>query len=146
MRNLIYLFIIITTIACQSKTSPQKQMEGQSIDVNNLTAKQVDSVLIQSKYNYAPPVFLDSSHSQVLLPVTNYRASSSRKSYNFKSTDYTKEPSKYWNILFYDIPSGKSKLLTEGKIRLTDFLVNIDKGSTLLSQSILYKICDTDYT
>ena len=106
MKNLIYLFIIIATIACQSKTSPQKQVEGQSIDVNKLTAKQVDSVLVQSKYNYAPPVFLDSSHSQILLPVTNYRASSSRKSYKIKSAGYTKEPPKYWNILFYDIPSG----------------------------------------
>lgn len=140
MKKLIYLVLIITICSCGDR-EPKIEM----IEDENLTQHQIDSILTAFKFEYDSPVFIDST-SQILLPITT-KPLERTKSYSKYSSDgyYSDNYPEYWNILFYNKDSGETKLLTESKLQISGYEVNLKKAGPILSNSILYKIGDTDY-
>lgn len=137
MRNLVCIILSIIAMSCTERNQETKIPERE-----NLTQEHVDSVLTDFKFEYSNPVFLDSSN-QVLLPITT-RQSKRRKKFSLGSYD-SEDNVHYWNILFYDKANGQTRLLTESKLQISDFSVNMKRAGNLLTHSILYKIRDIDY-
>lgn len=137
MKKIIYLLVLISTFSCGDKTT---QIEN--IETDNLTEKQIDSILTDFNFDYNNPIFIDST-SQVILPITT-QFQDSRKRISKKSYSSGSYP-RYWNILFYNSDSGETNLLTESKMRISDFDVNLRNVGKILSKSILYKICISDF-
>jgi hypothetical protein len=137
MKNTYCFFLIIFIISCG-----EKNVEIENTVTENLTQKQIDSVLVSFKFEYNNPIFIDST-SQVLLPITTEKQQSRKKI--SKSSYYQSEEAKYWNILFYNSKTEKTNLLTETKMRISDFDFNLINTGRILSNSILYKISSIDY-
>lgn len=137
MKNIYYILLSIFLISCG-----EKNIEIENTVTENLTQKQIDSVLVGFKFQYNNPMFIDSTN-QVILPITT-KKQSTRKMIN-KSSYYERERAKYWNILFYNSKTGKTNLLTETKMIISDFDFNLRNTGKILSNSILYKISSIDY-
>lgn len=141
MKNLICLLLVFGIFSCGKKSTRTETIEDE-----NLSQHQIDSILTDFKFEYDQPVFIDST-SQILLPITTVPLERSKKFSRLSSEDwyYSEDYSRYWNILFYNKDSGKTQLLTESKLRISEYIVNLKKTGVVLSKSILYKIRDTDY-
>ena len=103
MKNTYCFFLIIFIISCG-----EKNVEIENTVTENLTQKQIDSVLVSFKFEYNNPIFIDST-SQVLLPITTEKQQSRKKI--SKSSYYQSEEAKYWNILFYNSKTETTNLL-----------------------------------
>ncbi len=112
------------------------------IEEKNLTQTQIDSILNEYNFVYDDLTFIDST-SQILFPITT------QKSYNrkrYSSSEYGAEDyPRYWNILFYNSINNKTNLLTNSKVRISDFRCNIKNSCPILKNRILNKIGNTDY-
>lgn len=138
MKKIIYIFTVTLLISCGKE---KHQVENTFSE--NLTQKQIDSVLTDFKFEYNNPIYIDSTNF-VLLPITT-KNTSSNKLINKSSYSYTDSRTKYWNILFYNSTSEKISLLTESKMSISDFDYNLREVGSILSKSILYKIRLIDY-
>jgi len=137
MRTTFFAILAIAIYGCG-----YDQPDTQLFEEEELTQAQIDSVLTEFNFEYTNPVFIDSS-DHVLLPITT-RLIEKRAKYSsdgYWSEDYPR----YWNILFYDRSNGETKLLTENKIRVSDYSINIKGAGTILQNRILYRIADTDF-
>lgn len=137
MKNSIYFLFVLALFSCGEK-EPLAAYPGSQ----DFSQQQIDSILTVFKFEYASPVFIDSS-DHLLLPVTT-QFLEKRKIYSSEGY-YTDEYPRYWNILFYNKNSGEVRMLTESKFRVSDFSVNLEEAGPVLSKSILYRIGDTDY-
>ena len=142
MKNLIFIFLIIVLFSCQ-----ERKPKVESIDTENLTQVQIDSILSDFKFQYEPPIVLDSTE-QILIPIST-KLLERRKSFS-KNSYYSDNFPRYWNILFYNRSNGKTKLLTENKFRISGIYVKkrqnkFSETKTVLNGKILYKISDIDY-
>ncbi|WP_160114060.1 MULTISPECIES: hypothetical protein [Aquimarina] len=140
MKKLLFLLLIIIMYSCD-RDHPKIEI----IENENLTQHQIDSILTNFKFEYDKPVFIDST-SQVLLPITTQHSERKKTFSRYSGDEYSwADYPRYWNILFYDKNSNQTRLLTESKMRITDYIVNIKETGAILSKSILYKIGDIDY-
>ena len=124
-------------LSCGEKNQPIE-----NIETENLTQHQIDSILMDFNFDYNNPIFIDST-KQVLLPITT-QFQESRKLIS-KDSYYSDNYPRYWNILFYNSETGETNLLTESKMRISDFDVNLRNVGQILSKSILYKIRNDDF-
>ena len=137
MKKIIYLILKFGIYSCKERES-----KIEVIDDENLTQHQVDSILTDFKFEYDHPVFIDSTNL-VLLPITTSLLEWKRTtSFDGYSSD---DLPRYWNILFYNKISGITNLLTESKLRISNYSANIKQTGNILKKSILYEIGDTDY-
>ena len=142
MKILYILLILITTCSCR-QNSPQQQF----VQANNLTETQIDSILNVFSFKYENAILIDSS-DQVLIPVSaeiESRKVTYSGSLGSSYGSYKKNDSRYWNIIFYNLSTNQSSLLSREKIRIRTYEVEIEKPGPVLKGKILYKISKADY-
>ena len=133
------LFLIVMLLSCQDNR-PQIG----SIEAENLSTEQIDSILMEFKFKYEAPILLDSAN-QLLIPISTYLLKD-KKTYT-KSRYRSDGFPRYWNMLFYNSQTGATRLLTEDKIRISEYYTKADsRGSKMaLYKKVLYKISDIDF-
>ena len=135
---------LLTTLALLSLlfSCGQRQERIQVIENNNLNQKQIDSVLDEYSFEYEKLIFIDSTQ-RAILPITTQKP---RGGGRLSSSSYEAESyPQYWNIIFYDIETGQTNLLTKSKMRISNYNANLRNVGPIISKSIIYEICDTDY-
>ena len=140
MKQIIAILLIIGILSCQES----KPRIG-SIEAENLTSKQIDSILTEFKFQYESPIVLDSTN-QVLIPISTELIERSTKF--SKDVYYSDDYPRYWNVLFYNRKTGETKLLTEDKIRISrihSIREEFEKASKIMNKKILYEIGVIDF-
>lgn len=140
MKKLIWVALTIGIFSC-SENKPRIE----TIETENLTSQQIDSILTEFKFQYESPLVLDST-SQVLIPIST-ELLERRKTFS-KDGYYSDDYPRYWNVLFYDRKTGENQLLTERKIRISQIYAVSDEyegGNKILNNKVLFEIADTDY-
>lgn len=141
MKQLIGILLLIGLLSCE-ESKPRLE----SIVDEDLTTKQIDSILTEFKFNYEPPIIADTS-SQVIIPISTEQLE--RRTKFRKDGYYSDEYPRYWNVLFYNQKTGDTQLLTEDKIRISRIHVNKDDkyegGGKIMKEKILYEIIDIDF-
>lgn len=137
MKKLIFLFSVIIVFSCN-----QSKPTIGVVDEKDFTQTQIDSIIDEYNFVYTNMSFIDST-SQVLFPIATRKVTGRKryKSYDSEIEDYPR----YWNILFYNSDTNETRLLTNSKMRITDFEYNIKNSGPILKDRILYEIGDTDY-
>ena len=142
MKEIICIILIIGLFSCKERKS---QIEN--IETENLTQKKIDSILNKFEFKYENPIVLDSTN-QILFPISTKLLK--RKETYSKDGYYEYDLPRYWNILFFNRNTGKTKLLTNKRFRISEINTKKDKNNTyyqqkLLEDKIIYKINDIDY-
>lgn len=140
MKNILVILLVITIISCQEKNT-----RIESIEFENLTAVQIDSILTDFNFQYESPIILDCT-DMVLIPIST-KIFESRKIYS-KDGYYSDDYPRYWNVLFYNRQTSETRLLTEKKIRISQIhakFVEYESVKRTLEGKVLYQIGDTDY-
>ena len=140
MKNLIILILLFAIFSCE-----ESKPKFESIDAEDLTAVQIDSILTKFKFQYEAPIVVDSTN-YVLVPISTELLE--RRTKYSKGGYYSDDFPRYWNVLFYNRETGENQLLSEEKIRISRIHVNSnedEKGSRLVNKKILYEIADIDF-
>ena len=140
MKQLIGIILIVGILSCK-----ESKPRIESIEPEDLTSGQIDSILTEFKFQYESAIVLDST-DQVLIPISTELLE--RRTKFSKDGYYSDDYPRYWNILFYNRKTGENRLLTEDKIRISRIhavtKVN-DEGNKLMNKKILYEIGDIDF-
>lgn len=110
-----------------------------TISTDETSSTQIKS---QPKVQYSSPIIINKT--DILLYALKLND-------NDDSDSYKREVSAhYWNLIFYNIISGKSELLTKEKIIINTFSIGNSENrpnsqATLSDQFIYYDITDSDY-
>lgn len=137
MKNLIFILILLSLVSCNDR-NPRIGV----VEEKDLSQEQIDSILDEYNFVYSDLIFIDSTN-QALLPVSTQR-SYGRKRYGSSSYEAIDYPN-YWNIFFFNTSNDETNLLTDSKIRISEFKYNIHNAGPILKNRILYEIGDTDY-
>lgn len=140
MKQLIGILLIIGILSCQ-----ESKPRIESIETEDLTSEQIDSILTEFKFQYESPIVLDSTN-QVLIPISTELLE--RRTKYSKDGYYSDDYPRYWNVLFYNRRTGENQLLTEDKIRISRIHAvrdEYDEGGKLMNKKVLYEIGDIDY-
>jgi hypothetical protein len=137
INSILFLFTLILLSSCSNK---QPIVGG--IEAEGFTQNQIDSVLTNFEFNYDDPKFINGT-SKILMPITTQFSEESTALIS-KGRGKVYDNIK-WNFLFYDFSTGESHLLSDKKIRILNYRINIEKVGKVLSKSILYEICDNDF-
>ena len=125
------LGLIILASACTE--------DSKTISTHETTNTQTKS---QPKIQYGSPIIINKTDI-LLYPL--------KLNDNDDNESYKREVStNHWNLIFYNIISGKSELLTKEKIIINHFSIGNSENSpnsknTLSDQFIYYNITDSDY-
>jgi len=136
----IFSILLFVLISCSENTP-----KIESIENENLTNQQIDSILAEFRFEYSSPIVIDST-DHVLIPIST-RLIEGRKTYGsdgYYSGDYPQ----FWNVLFYNRFTGKNRLLTENKVRISKIHVfgdEYDRIDKILNSKVLYEIGNEDY-
>lgn len=117
----------------------------ESIETEDLTSQQIDSILTEFKFQYESPIVIDSTE-QVLIPIST-ELLEKRKTYS-KDGYYSDDYPRYWNVFFYNRRTGNNQLLTKQKIRISQIHAigdEYDGRSKVFNRKILFEIGDEDY-
>jgi len=140
MRQIIGILFIIVMLSCQ-----EHKPRISSIETEDLTSKQIDSIVAKYKFQYESPIVLDSTN-QVLIPISTELPE--RRKRSSKIGYYSDDYPRYWNILFYNRQTGETRLLTEDKIRISQIYASKsghNGGAHILYEKVLYEIADIDF-
>jgi len=141
MKQLVGIFLLIGLISCE-----ENKLRLESVEDEDLTTEQIDSILAEFKFDYEPPIIIDSSN-QVMIPISTELLG--RRTKYSKDGYYSDDYPRYWNVLFYNRRTGSTRLLTEDKIRISRVYVNKDdeyeEGSKVMNEKVLYEIGDIDF-
>jgi len=142
MHRSLIIVILIALISCQDN-----KRVTESIESDSLTTEQIDSVLNEFQFEYENPIILD-SNDHVLIPIST-ELLKSRKSHS-KDGYYVDDFPRYWNVLFYNVKKGESRLLTKDKFRITEINAKIEteyrqNESKVLPGKVLYTLGDIDF-
>jgi len=141
MKQLIQILLIIGIVSCQEP----KPIIG-SIETENLTPAQIDSILTEFKFQYESPIILDSTN-QIMIPIST-KLLAPRTTFS-KDGYYSEDYPRYWNVLFYNRKTGVTRLLTENKIRISSINANrntdYEEGNKIMREKILYRIGEVDF-
>lgn len=141
MKHIIGILLILGLISCQK---PKPQIE--SIEKEDLTREQIDSILTAFKFEYESPIIFDSS-DQVMIPIST-ELLGKRTMYS-KDGYYSDDYPRYWNALFYNRTTRESRLLTEDKMRISIIHVingeEYEEASKIMREKVLYQIGDIDF-
>ena len=139
MKYLFAILVIIGIYSCdhqQQKFIPIESSE-------ELTKKQIDSILTKFDFNYETPILIDST-DQIVIPISTelLERKGSYSSSPYNSDDFPR----YWNILFYNKSTGENRLLTKEKTRISNFYVNReDPEDESIKTKIFYELTQLDY-
>lgn len=140
MKYLISILFLVGLFSCKENNADIERMESE-----NLTTEQIDSILTEFKFQYESAIVLEST-DQVLIPISTELLE--RRNRLSKDGYYSNEYPRYWNVLFYNMKTGESRLLTEDKIRISRIHAvteEKDEGNKLMHNKILYEIGDIDF-
>ncbi len=137
MKQTIFILLTILIFSCN-----ERQDRIQVVEDENLTQKQIDSVLDEYRFEYSRMVFIDSLEKGII-PISTQKARGGKR----LSSDsyYADSYPQYWNFIFYDLDSGETRLLTNKKSRISDFRTNLKEVGPILKKSVLFEMADTDY-
>lgn len=144
MKKLIVLFIILL-IGFMSCTD--NKPKANSIEIEDISQEQIDSILRNFNFEYQNPIVLDSGR-HILIPIsTEFLKEKKRFS---GSGYYEKDFPRYWNVLFFNNQTGETKLLTQEKYRISTIAAekeehNYNREVRTLEGYILYEITTIDY-
>ncbi|MCH2230029.1 MAG: hypothetical protein MK105_06765 [Crocinitomicaceae bacterium] len=140
MKQIIGIILIIGMLSCN-----ENKPRIESIETEDLTTQQIDSILTEFKFEYESPIVIDSS-DHILIPIST-ELLERRKTYS-KDGYYSDDYPRYWNILFYNSLTGEERLLTENKVRISQIHTignEYDGRSKILNKKVLFEIGDLDY-
>ena len=140
MKQIIGILLILGMLSCKE---PKSRIE--SIDAENLSTIQIDSILEAFSFEYETPIIIDSA-DQVLFPISTSLLER-RKTYSYDGYESNDFP-RYWNVFFFNQKTKESRLLTEGKIRIDQIYAKNDERTIknkFWNGKILYTINDEDY-
>jgi hypothetical protein len=140
MKQIIGMFLIIGMISCQ-----ESKPRIESIEKDDLTSEQIDSILTAFKFQYESPIILDSTN-QVLIPISTELLE--RRTKFSKDGYYSDDYPRYWNVLFYNRETGETRLLTKDKIRISRIYAiqdEYEESSKIMNKKVLYEIGDIDF-
>ncbi len=137
MKQTIFILLTILIFSCD-----RRQDRIQVVEDENLTQKQIDSVLDEYSFEYSRMVFIDSLEKGIIPISTQKTRGGKRLS---RDSYYADSYPQYWNFIFYDLESGKTRLLTNKKSRISDFRTNLKNVGPILKRSVLFEIADSDY-
>lgn len=140
MKQILGILLCISLLSCQ-----EHQPKLESIETKDLTTEQIDSILTEFKFQYESPIVLDSTN-QILIPISTELLERRTKfsSDGYYSDDYPR----YWNVLFYNRETGKTRLLSENKIRISQIHTSPDEYDTREKRTykkIFYEIGEIDF-
>lgn len=141
MKHLVGVVIVIVLMSCKEGKSRFEPVENE-----DFTTEQIDSILSEFKFVYESPIIIDSS-SEVVIPIST-EIIEKRKEFS-RDGYYSDEHPRYWNVLFYNLKTGETRLLAEEKIRISR--IHVDKnyeygeGNKMMKGKILYEIGDVDF-
>lgn len=140
MKKILWIVLVVGIFSC-SENKPKIE----NIESENLTTKQIDSILTEFNFQYESPIVLDSTN-QVLIPISTELLERRTKysSDGYYSDDYPR----YWNVLFYNRETGKNQLLTQKKIRISQIHAirdEYDGENKIMNSKVLYEIGEKDY-
>jgi len=139
MKHLIGILLVIGILSCKDR-----EPRIVAIETDNLSSEQIDSILTEFKFKYESPIIFDSTN-QVLIPISTELLDKRTK---FSSDGYySNNYPRYWNVLFYNRQTGKTQLLTEDKIRISQIHTNSyeKRDGGVEEYKILYEITDIDF-
>jgi len=141
MKNVLLItFVLFSVFGCQNN----RNEKSQDINRDNLTQKEIDSVLDKINFTYHHPVVIDSSDI-IMIPIGT-EIQRGKIKYRYDSESYDKyNYSKYWNFTFNNTATQTTNLLTTKKSYITDYLANKKEVGKVASSSIFYEIADIDY-
>ncbi len=138
-----YFLCVALTFVIYSCSKKKHRVE--TIEIENLTTQQIDSILTKFNFQYESPIVLHSTN-QVLIPISTKllkrKKTLSKEGYN--SDDYPR----YWNVVFYNIETGEHQLLTERKVRISEIYFNTDENNrqhNIMKDKVIFEIGDDDY-
>lgn len=135
MRQILGILLLMSLLSCQ-----ERQPIIGSIETEDLTTEQIDSILTEFKFQYESPIVLDSTN-QILIPISTELLERRTKysSDGYYSDDYPR----YWNVLFYNRETAKTQLLTENKIRISQIHTTRDeyeKGKKIIPRKYYMRL------
>ncbi len=142
MRQIIgILLVVVVLFSC----TDQRSQVLESVDTENLTDEQVNLIRQDLNLEYNSTIVLDNS-DQILIPISVNKDNKtsnriSMYSINKYHSDYS---TNYWNIVFYNQKTGEYRLLTEDKVKISQFFVQ-NHRKKILDEKVLYIMKDIDY-
>jgi hypothetical protein len=134
-----YLIPSLLLIALLAACEPAIQ-QGPAVPDGPVTQEQIDSIVSAFSFVYEDPMELDSgTHALIPMSISNDRGKGG--SYSSYEKDYT---SGYWNVLFLDLRTQETHLLTDKRMRITGIHIHKREQGKVLSQHVLYSIIDED--
>lgn len=122
-----------------------KRPQTTSIDVENITEQQIDSIMDNFQFAYDNPTFLEAS-DYVMFPMTTGISIESKRKLNSNYSSYASlKYNNWWNMLFYNQQNHTTRLLTEEKFQIDRFSTNFKDAGAVLNQSILYLLSEDNY-
>lgn len=120
------------------------QQQGPAVELDGpVTQAQIDSIVSTFSFVYEAPMQLDSG-THALMPMS-IREDRSSKIGISDSYGYDKEYSpRYWNVLFLDLRTQETHLLTDQRMRIDAIHVHRRGEGQVLSRHVLYTIVDQD--
>lgn len=140
------LIITLASVAMLSCSVNEKDAETHETVNTPPTEHQIDSVIETIGFGYQNP--LNINHSQTLLiPLSTHidRKSSSKLNLSIskgRSNNY--QNPHYWNLLFYNKKTSEKYVLSEQKMNIDKFQVNLTQYGDILKNSNLYLIKTLD--
>ena len=138
---LLWLFLLCLLGAC---THLSQDPTPSSLE--HLSEVQIDSVLEQIDFSYESPVELDSSDF-IIFPLSAYNPTQWKSKSDLLSLSesrYSELYTGHWNLLFFHPESHENHLLTQSRMLISEYLVNLPDAGPKLSRSILLKVRDQD--
>lgn len=109
-----------------------------------LTQERIDSIVSAYSFVYEPPIIPDSG-SHALIPMSIRDDGRSKKIGRLSSYSYEESYSpRYWNVLFLDLHTQRTHLLTEKKTRIDAIHVHGREKGKLLARRVLYTLTEED--
>lgn len=140
MKLLFSLLFALLVLSCGEKEAPVI-----NVDKKSLSENQIDSILLNNNYAYAKPLAIDST-DQLLVPLVLNKVGQSKRS--FSKYDSNTSNRETWNVIFYNIKTETTSLLSEDKMKIARIHTKPNsklKNSPFVFNSIFYEIRKKDY-
>ncbi len=121
------------------------QEQRPTVEVDGpVNQEQIDSIVSTFNFVYEAPILVDSG-SHALLPMGIQQDDRSSKFNRLGSYGYEKEyMPRIWNVLFMDLRTQETHLLTDRRMRIDEVHVQHQKDGPMLARHILYTVVEQD--
>lgn len=140
------LMISLASVAMLSCSVNKKEKETHESTNKPITEQQIDSVIETIGFGYQNPINIDQNKT-LLIPLSTHmdrKKSSKLNVISSKGRSNNFQNPHYWNLLFYNKKTSKNHVLSEQKMNIEKFQVNLTQYGNILRNSNLYLIKTID--